>query len=125
MLTEVLILSLTDFSFRNGPPMPVPLRKSMAQAFGTTFITVTGSNTDTNTYNEIYEFDVENEAWIERVEKTFTGRLGHMVMLSLPNEVVPCYGWVDSLTDFITGYNESVIWLNEICRSLLLSCFFT
>ena len=63
------ILDLETMTWRDGPTAGGWYSNNVAAQFGDTFVVVGGDVTD-----NIYEFDAENEAWIERHEKLSTER---------------------------------------------------
>ena len=63
------ILDLYTMSWRDGPIPGSWYLDGTAAQFGDTFVVVGGSTSD-----GIYEFDAENEEWIERPEKLSTER---------------------------------------------------
>lgn len=75
------ILNLETMEWRTGPDLPGSLAAAASVPYGDTFLVVGGYHI--NELDQIYQFDPENEAWIERTEKLETARF-YQVAVPLP-----------------------------------------
>ena len=84
------ILNLDTLEIRYGTNLPKKLALAAYVQFGSTFLIMGGEDENVVRHDTIYEYDVENEDWIERSEKLPDPRAWHRVVSTVPGQVINC-----------------------------------
>lgn len=62
-LATTEILKLDDFTWRDGPAFPAPVKDAASVAYGNTMKVLGGADSSNNPYDEVYEYDVGFQIW--------------------------------------------------------------
>ena len=77
-------------NFRSGPFFPRGVTDASSVQFGDTFLVVGGKDANDEILDSIFEYDPENEEWIEREEKLTVARRDLAAVL-VDDTVAFCY----------------------------------